>query len=260
MLNKLIQNKVVIITGATSMIGASCAKLLAEQGAKLMLTGRSKSKLEAIADDLPASVEIAIVNNTSEVEIETMVQKTLSCFGCIDAVIQNTAIYPWKSIEALTLAEWKEALDVNLTGVFLTTQACFSAMKQNNLGKFVLMSSIAGENIGLPHMSAYATSKAGLNGFMRAAAIEFAKYNININCISPGRMYDEKTLSIKECQDKLKPMPLKRFIKPIDVASMAMFLISEKSDNITGQNMIIDGGQSVLGEESHIQDNTVKHG
>ncbi len=114
------------------------------------------------------------------------------------------------------------------------------------------MSSTAGENLGLPHMAAYSASKAGLNGFMRTAAVEFSKYNINVNSISPGKIYDENILTQDECRKKLRPIPLQRFIKPMDVAHMALFLASEKANNITGQNFIIDGGQSILGEEAHI--------
>lgn len=101
-------------------------------------------------------------------------------------------------------------------------------------------------------MFAYAVSKAGLNGFMRTAAVGFSKYNINVNSVSPGKIYDEKTLTQEECREKLRPIPLRRFVKPVDVAQMALFLVSEKADNITGQNFVIDGGQSILGEESHI--------
>lgn len=246
------KDKVAIITGATSMIGRACARLFAEQGMKLMLVGRSMDKLEEMASDLSGLVEINAIDSRSETEIKAMVQRTISLFHHIDAVVQNVAIYPWKCIDALTLEEWQQALDINLTSPFLTTQASFSEMKLNRAGKFVFMSSIAGEVIGLPQMGAYATSKAGLNGFMRTAAVEFSKYNINVNSISPGKIYDEQTLTKEECKKKLRPIPLRRFVKPIDVAQMALFLVSEKADNITGQNFIIDGGQSILGEEAHI--------
>jgi 3-oxoacyl-[acyl-carrier protein] reductase len=247
------KEKVAIITGATSMISRACAQVFAEEGMKLMLVGRSKTKLEELANELKCPVEIHVMDVTSEMDVKKMIRKTISTFKKIDALIQNVAIYPWKRIEELTLEEWQETLNINLSSAFLTTQAAFSEMKQYKAGKFVFMSSISGEVIGLPHMSAYAASKAGLNGFMRSAALEFSKYNINVNSISPGKIYDEQTLSKEECEKKLRSIPLQRFVKPRDIAEMALFLISEKARNITGQNYIVDGGQTILGEEAHIK-------
>ncbi len=247
------KDKVAILTGATSMIGRACARLFSEHGMTLMLVGRSLEKLEKIASDLPGIVEIYALSSLSENEIKTMVLKTMSLFGHIDAVVQNVAIYPWKCIDELAFDDWQETLNTNLTSAFLVTKASFSQMKRHRNGKFVFLSSIAGETIGLPHMAAYAASKAGLNGFMRTAAIEFSRYNMNVNSISPGKVYDEQTLTKEEVNEKLLSVPLRRFVKPVDVAEMALFLVSEKANNITGQNFIIDGGQSVLAEEAHIR-------
>ncbi len=162
------------------------------------------------------------------------------------------ACYPWKLISELSLIEWQQTLDTNLTSAFLTTQACFSVMKKQPAGNIIFISSIAGEIIGLPHMSSYATTKAGINGLMRTAAIEFAPYNIKVNSISPGKMYDSQNLEEKDFKNKIAPIPLQRFIDPKNIADMALFLI-EKGENITGQNFIIDGGQSIVGENSHVQ-------
>ena len=217
-----------------------------------MLVGQSSKKLEDLAKELSGDIEIYALDSRSALEVKAMVEKTISRFNQIDSVIQNVAIYPWKLIEELSLEEWQQTLDTNLTSAFITTKACFAEMKSQRNGKFVFMSSAAGEIMGMPFMGAYSASKAGLNGFMRTAAIEFSKYNITANSISPGKMYNEHTLTEKERKNKLLPIPLKRFINPIDVAEMAFFLISEKAKNITGQNFIIDGGQSILGEDSHL--------
>ena len=140
-------------------------------------------------------------------------------------------------------------MDTNLTGAFLLTKYCIPSMKKRGFGKFVFISSIAGESIGLPNMSAYATSKSGLNGFMRTAALELAPFNINVNSISPGKIYDPSALSQEEMETKTSSIPFKRFVEPTDIAHMAEFLISERSKNITGQNFAIDGGQSILGDK-----------
>lgn len=245
------KDKVVLITGATSMIGKACTQLFAQQGMKLMLAGRSADKLDNLTKDLTGHFELCVTDLCSEASVRSMVEQSMTSFHRIDAVIYNVAIYPWKSIAELALSEWKETIDTNLTGAFLTTKACSQIMQKQRAGKFIFMSSIAGETIGLPYMSAYAASKAGLNGLMRTTAIECAPYNINVNSISPGKIWGDHSLDDEEHDLKLSPIPLKRFVEPIDVAEMALFLLSDKAKNITGQNFIIDGGQSILGEDAH---------
>ena len=98
-------------------------------------------------------------------------------------------------------------------------------------------------------MSAYATSKAGLKGFMRALSLELAPFNINVNSISPGKTFDPSTLSQEEIEKKTASIPLRRFIEPVDIACLAKFLISDQAKNITGQDFIVDGGQSILGDK-----------
>lgn len=163
----------------------------------------------------------------------------------LDAVIYDTAIYPCKNVETLSISEWQSTLDINLTGAFLLTKMCTPIMKKQTSGKFILISSIAGELIGLANMSAYAASKAGLNGFMRTLAIELAPFNININSVSHGKVYEVSTLSAEKIAQKTNSIPLNRFIEPINIPHMVQFLISEKSKNITGQNIIVDGGQTI---------------
>lgn len=245
--------QVTIIAGATSMIGRATAKLFSENGAHVVLAGRSKENLDDLAHMLPGKATTIAVDFRSEIEIEKMVRQTIHELGKIDSVIQNVAIYPWKSIEDLSPEEWRDTMAVNLTSAFLTTHYCIAEMKKNSTGHFLFMSSIAGENIGLANMSAYSASKAALNGFMRTCALEFAPYNITANSISPGKIWDESTLSKDEIAKHLRPVPLKRFQEPIDFAEMACFLCSSKAKNITGQNIIIDGGQSIHGQEDPVR-------
>lgn len=248
-----IKDKVTLIVGATSMIGQACAHLFAQEGRKLMLAARNEHELNKLAKELPGEVGYCVADICIEESVKSIISKTLKTFHRIDAVILNVAIYPWRQINELDLAEWNQTLNTNLTGPFLITQACFSVMKKQQAGNIIFISSIAGEIIGLPYMAAYAASKAGINGFMRTAALEFAPYNINVNSISPGKVYDPNQLSDDEQKIKIAPIPLQRFIEPQDIANMALFLLSDKAKNITGQNFIIDGGQSIIGENAHIQ-------
>jgi 3-oxoacyl-[acyl-carrier protein] reductase len=242
-------SKVILIVGATSMIGTACVHLLAKRKLELVLLGRDIQRLEALLKESKASA-VYVTDVASESEITACVNEVLSTYGRIDAVIYNAAIYPWKNIESLSLQEWHATMDVNLTGAFLITKACISFMKEQHFGRVVFISSIAGETIGLPHMSVYGASKAGLNGFMRTASLELAPFNITVNSVSPGKVYDVSMLTHEEVHKKIRPIPLGRFVDPEDIAHMVDFLISDKAKNITGQNFVIDGGQSILGEEA----------
>ncbi len=162
-------NKVVLLVGATSMIGRACARMLAEKNLKLILLGRNQKKLENLRDSLNASASLYVTDMASESDIESTVSQILEAYGRIDAVVYNAGIYPWKDISSLSLQAWRETLDVILTGAFLMTRACSNIMKKQHSGKFVFISSLAGETIGVPNLSAYSASKAGLNGFMRTS-------------------------------------------------------------------------------------------
>lgn len=158
-------------------------------------------------------------------------------------------IYPWEPIESLSAEDWQKTMETNLSGAFLLTKYCIPFMKQKRSGKFVFIASLAGDPLGLPNMSAYAASKAGLKGFMRTVALELASFNINVNSISPGKTYDPSTLTPAEIENKTASIPLRRFIEPSDIAYLVQFLISSQSKNITGQDFILDGGQSILGDK-----------
>lgn len=245
-------NTVILIAGATSMIGRACAHVLCALNTSIILLGRSEKELLTLAQEVGRDTEFYVIDFTSEDSINRALEEILKKHRRIDVVIHNVAIYPWKSIENLSLVEWQESLTTNLTSAFLLTKAVAPSLKRQKSGKIIYISSIAGEQIGLPYMASYAASKAGLNGLMRSCAIELAPFNINVNAVSPGKTYDPSQLTDDEITAKLKPIPLGRFVHPDDIAHMVQFLISNKGANITGQNFVIDGGQTVLGEENHI--------
>ncbi len=250
------KEEVIIITGATSMIGNAVARLFDNHHAHLILIGRSTAKLENLANTLNTNVTTYTLDICNTDTVPQIIDEVEQRFQRIDCIIQNTAIYPYKAIESLGLLEWNNTLATTLTGPFLFTKACIKTMKKQQHGKIIFISSIAGETIGLPNMSAYAAAKAGLNGLMRTTAIELAPYNINVNSISPGKIYDSESLTNEEIAEKLQAVPLNRFITPDDIAKMVLFLASDQAKNITGQNIIIDGGQSILAENSHLTSNS----
>ncbi len=244
--------KTIIISGATSMIGQAVSQYLSVNDNQLILIGRTLSKLKHLAKSLSGTAKCYAVDIRQQSDILNVMSEVIHYYKKIDILISNTASYPQSSIEDTSLGDWEHVISTTLTAPFLLSQQCIPVMKRQCAGKIILLSSIAGEVIGLPNMASYAAAKAGLNGFMRSASIELAKYGIQVNAISPGKMYDSAGLSDTKLQEKIAPIPLKRLIRPEDIAEMVCYLASSKADNITGQNFIIDGGQTIVGEQAHL--------
>lgn len=238
--------KIILIAGATSMIGRACIETLDQEQNTLILMGRDGAALKEISKNIKNKHHILAHDLSSHAGTAELVRNLVKKYGRIDALIYNIAIYPWKKMEELTSQEWEQTLNINLSGAFALTQAAIHSFKEQRQGKIIYISSLAGEIKGLPHMSAYGATKAGLNGLMRTCALELAPFNINVNSISPGKVYDHTTLTKEQVTEKLEIVPLKRFIDPLDIAHMVEFLISKKAQNITGQNFIVDGGQSIV--------------
>lgn len=235
----------ILIAGATSMIGRACTKILDKEMNTLILLGQNASSLEELSKNIQTKNAIYVCDLSCSDQVKETIESVEKAHGTVGAFIHNVAIYPWKKIADLSQNDWEKTMRVNLGSAFSLTQALIPAFKKNRSGRIVYISSIAGEIMGLENMSVYSTSKAGLNGFMRTCALELAPFKVTVNAISPGKVYDQKTLTKKQIDEKLQNIPLKRFQDPLDIAYMAEFLISEKAQNITGQNFIIDGGQSI---------------
>jgi 3-oxoacyl-[acyl-carrier protein] reductase len=189
---------------------------------------------------------------SSERDMNDMVVLAVHSFGRVDVLIHNAGIYPHVRFEEMSLSDWSHVIDINLTGTFITVKACVEVMKhQVHGGKIVLISSISGPQTGLPGFAHYTASKSGMNGFMKTIAIEVAKYHININAIEPGNILTEgyDVLDVEHIDNMLKAIPLGRLGQPQDIASAALFLASSDANYITGQSLIIDGGQTL--PESH---------
>lgn len=247
------EKKVIIIAGATSMIGRACIKTLDQAANILILLGKSNEKLNSLSRQIKCESKFYVTDFTSESQIQASIEAVRQSYKRIDAIVYNVAIYPLNKIENISIKEWQLTYETNLTGAFLLSKLSIPNFKKQKFGKIVYISSLAGPTIGVPYMSSYSTTKAGLIGLMRTCAIELAPFNINVNAVSPGRIYDINNLSANELSEKLRPMPFARFIEPEDIAHMVDFLISNKAKNITGQNMIIDGGQSIVGDTAHIK-------
>jgi 3-oxoacyl-[acyl-carrier protein] reductase len=248
------KDQVVIVTGASKGIGRGIAYLFAEEGAKLVLVGREEGPLKAVEFAIQNSGEKAIsikADVSNPQDMERMVKEAVSHYGKIDVLCHNAGIYPYARLENMTLEDWQKVIDVNLTGTFLAVKACIPIMKTQGRGKIVVTSSISGPQTALPGYAHYTASKGGIAGFIRTAAVELAKYRININAVEPGNIMTEglDALGSEHIQNMIKAIPLGRLGTPEDVAHAIMFLASKEASYITGQSLIIDGGQTL--PESH---------
>ncbi len=252
---KKFQDQVVIVTGASRGIGRGIATLFAKEGAKLVLVGRDEKQLKDVKSDIEHLGEKAIVlkgDVSCPKDMENMVEQTLTAYGKVDILCHNAGIYPHARLENMTLQEWQKVIDTNLTGTFLAVKSCIPTMKNQGSGKIVVISSISGPKTALPGYSHYTASKAGVAGFVKTAAVELAKYKIHINAVEPGNILTEGFSATDHTMRMLPAIPLGRFGTPEDIAYAVMFLASHESDYITGQSLIVDGGQT-LPESHHLE-------
>lgn len=251
---KRFSNQVVIVTGASRGIGRGIATLYAEEGASVVLVGRDELQLKAVQASIQSNQGDAIIvqaDVSSPKDMQRMIDDTLSQYGKIDVLCHNAGIYPHARLEDMTLEQWQKVIDVNLTGTFLAIKACLPAMKAQGHGKIVVISSISGPQTALPGYSHYTASKGGVAGFIKTAAVELAKYKININAIEPGNIMTEglSVTGSEHLDNMIRAVPLGRLGTPEDIAYATLFLSSKEASYITGQSLIIDGGQTL--PESH---------
>jgi 3-oxoacyl-[acyl-carrier protein] reductase len=189
--------------------------------------------------------EAFAANVAQESDTQAMAQAAIETFGGIDILCANAGIFPGAKLGAMTAADFDEVIGTNLKGTFLSVSACLPSMKAAGRGRIILTSSITGPVTGLPGWSHYGASKAGQLGFMRTAAIELALHGITVNAILPGNIMTEGLAALG--QDYINKMaasvPMRRLGSVNDIANAALFLASDEAAYITGQSLIVDGGQ-----------------
>ena len=262
-----VDGKVAIVTGAGRGIGKAIALTLAEAGADITVVARTKEQIEQTAEDIRKLGRKALAvpaDVTQEDQVKKVVEQTISRFGKIDILVNNAGIAVSKPVvlvpgvkvvgfsgkvseqdEQTTLQEWRQVIDTNLTGAFIFAQAVGPYMMKQRKGKVINTSSTAADE-GLPRISAYSASKAGLTTFTRCLASEWGPFNINVNAIAPGVIRTDMVAhhleNPKSKEAILERIPLGRVAEPRDVALLVLFLASEASDYLTGQILTIDGG------------------
>jgi 3-oxoacyl-[acyl-carrier protein] reductase len=243
-----LKDRTAIVFGAARGIGAGIAERFLEESASVLIADVEENAGEATAARLrrQGTCKFQAADITSPQDVEHLVDVALKAFGRVDILVQNAGIYPWTLIENIVPAEWDRVIAVNLKGTFLAAQACLKPMKAQRYGRMVFTSSITGPRVSSPGHGHYSASKAGINGFIRAAAIEFAPYGITVNGVEPGNILTEgmQTHRSPEFIASMEAMvPLGRLGTPRDVANAVLYLASSEAEYVTGTTIVVDGGQ-----------------
>jgi len=238
--------KVALVTGAAQGIGKAIALLLAKNGAEVVVSDINLEKAQETANEIQGMGRRSFaikVNVTDLKDVERMVGAIVEQFGRIDILVNNAGITRDRLILRMTEEDWDAVLDVNLKGTFSCTKAVIRYMSKQKSGKIVSIASVSGE-MGNPGQANYAASKAGVIGFTKTIAREFAGRGINVNAIAPGYIQTPMTDAVPEkAKEELKRMiPMERLGQPEDVAQAVLFLVSENSSYITGQVLNVNGG------------------
>tara|TARA_B100001057_G_C22770698_1_gene919470 strand:- start:18 stop:755 length:738 start_codon:yes stop_codon:yes gene_type:complete len=238
-----LKNKNIIVTGASGGIGNSIVKKLYENGANILATGTKIEKLEALKSKFE-KVKILKFDISQTDNIEEFIENaTDEVGGNLDCIINNAGITQDNLAIRMNLDEWKKVVDINLTSTFLMCKFAIKKMLKNKSGKIINITSVVGHtgNVGQAN---YTASKAGIIAMSKSLAMEYAKKNVNINCISPGFI---KTAMTDKIDDKFKDaivskIPSGRLGEPEDIANAVLFLASNQSDYINGETLHVNGG------------------
>ncbi|MDD3940045.1 MAG: SDR family NAD(P)-dependent oxidoreductase [Candidatus Pacebacteria bacterium] len=242
-----LKDKVAIVTGSGQGIGESIAKEMFKEGAKVVVSDLNQENAKKVALEIDPSGKNAIAikcDVSIKEEVDALIDKTLEHFGELNILVNNAGIFPYKSFLEMEESDWDKVLDINLKSVFLTSKASAKVMPEGS--KIVSVSSIA-SLVGFENLTHYCASKGGVNSFVRALALELAKKKINVNVVAPGAIRTPGASNDNEDSQNqiLATIPANRIGNPEDIANAVIFLASDKSDYITGQVLVVDGGYTL---------------
>jgi 3-oxoacyl-[acyl-carrier protein] reductase len=243
-----VKGRTVVVTGGSKGIGKGIARLFAQNGAKVMVVARGEDDAKKTCDEFTATggtAKYCVADISEWGDVQRMVEETVEAFGSLDILCSNAGIFPQAKMADMEVGEWDHVLATNLKSTFMCVKAAIPQFRRQGRGRVVVTSSITGPVTGYPGWTHYGASKAGQLGFLKTAAMELAPLNVTINAVMPGNIITEGLEGLG--QDYLDTMaasiPLKRLGKVEDIGYAALFFASDEAGYITGQTLIIDGGQ-----------------
>jgi len=248
-----LKKKNIIITGASGGIGNAIVKKLNEAGANILASGTRIEKLEELKKNFE-SIKILKFDISQSDKIEEFIENATSDLGGnLDGIVNNAGITQDNLAIRMSLDEWQKVININLTSTFLMSKFAIKKMLKNRSGKIVNIASVVGHTGNLGQVN-YTASKAGIVAMSKSLAIEYAKKNININCISPGFI---KTAMTDKIDDKFKEViiskiPSARLGEPEDIANAVLFLSSDQSNYINGETLHVNGGMYMAWQNSFL--------
>ena len=246
--SKRLDGKVAVVTGSGQGIGEAIALLFAREGAAVVVNARTEKQVARVVDNIVqeggnahgVTADIGSLQGVGE-----LIEAAVNQFQHIDILVHNAGIFPFDLLENLEDDAWNEVISVNLTSAYRLTHASIPHMKERGDGRVLFTSSVQGNRVAVPGCAHYATSKAGINGFIKAAALELSRYGITVNGVEPGLVRTPGTdsaMSEEKQRQWAKYVPLKRWGEPVEIAHAMLYLASPEAGYVTGQTLIVDGG------------------
>jgi 3-oxoacyl-[acyl-carrier protein] reductase len=243
-----VSGRSVIVTGGSKGIGRGIARVFASAGANVLIVGRGAEALDAAVEEmasLPGEVS-GLQTDVADVRgCQEMVRTAVERYGGVDVLCANAGVFPSARLDAMTPEDLEQVLATNFKGMVYAVQACLAPLQESGHGRIVVVSSITGPMTGYPGWSHYGASKAAQLGFIRSAAMELAGRRITINAVLPGNIRTEGLDDLGEdyLQQMAATVPQGRLGHVDDIAHAALFLATDEAEYITGQSIVVDGGQ-----------------
>jgi 3-oxoacyl-[acyl-carrier protein] reductase len=243
--------RTVLVTGGAQGIGLGIVQAFAAQGAQVAIGDLRGEAAEAAARDLRDGGRAARawqIDVSEPAQIERCVAEAETAFGSLDVVIHNAAYFPLTPFEAITPEVLDRTLRVNLCALFWLTQAALPAFRRRGAGRILATSSVTGPRVAYPGLAHYAASKAGVNGFIRAAALELARDRVTVNGVEPGMIRTPAMDNLGDAGLNARiagAVPLGRLGEPADIAGAMLYLASDAAAYVTGQTLVVDGGATL---------------
>lgn len=241
-------SNIAVITGGGQGVGFGIASVLASEGATVVIVDRDEATGRGAVEKITAVGGVAAayaVDVTDGSAMKALAAEVDGRYGRTDILVANAGVYPSSSIADMTDDAWDRVMEINVKGALHAVQAFLPLMRSRSYGRIVLTSSITGPLVGAPKLSHYAASKSALLGFMRSAALEFVDDGITVNAVQPGNV---RTPGIEAFGDEfiagmVNAVPMKRLAEPEDIGWAVRYLASHEAGYVTGQTIVIDGGQ-----------------